>query len=265
MMNNNFKRFYEELAVNLEKSNWEQVLNEDGTVLSDDLKTIVDAKTVDVLNCINNPFYFMDKLKIDNRELSINMPNYLAIKYNHQKSRNILLDTPPQTGKTVQICGYILYKLMYDAVMLNNQQLIVAIETNRIADHKARVALIKELYDSLPDHLKIIEWRHIRSRIHYYKTVLNTVNITDDQIGLLVYDGCTEYKDIKQNIPTIICARGVESIAAREALNKHAKPNFVEVKYNYKQLGYSDEWAKDMLAKYNGDLTTFLREVCQVY
>ena len=108
-MNEKFEKFYAELGASRGKTALETLMD-DGAIITDlDQFNDNGKDSIRIMNCYINPFYFLDKIKVNDSYLDINIGVYLAIRYFHLNNKNIVLDLPPCTSKTTFLLAYSLY------------------------------------------------------------------------------------------------------------------------------------------------------------
>ena len=240
-MNEKFEKFYENLGASRNKTAL-QTLMDDGAIITDIDQFNENGKnSVAIMNCYLNPFYFLDKLKINNSDLDINIGVYLAIRYFHLNNKNIVLDLPPCTGKTTFLLAYSLYL-----------DLFCKKEVFYFGSSIAK-NIIDELASSLPDFVKnSIDVDSMLTNIH-----INEKIIDGDEDDIVVIYDCIDVNgtDIKYKYPCIIANRLGDSDKYKDKLidiSDNSNRKFIQCRYSIKDLGYSMDDIMDIYAsKYN--------------
>lgn len=202
----------------------------------------------DLINCANNPLVFIDKLFTnEGQRVNINIGFWILMqKFNQRK--NILYTTPEDTGKTMFISGFILYKLLFtnDDILLHSANLGIILE------------LIREFYDNLPEYLKAkCIYNDNSGRLHrlYLDEFKGQIIVFPNEIGLEIFDDipldeCRN--ELSKDIPTIIMCRTCQSQEYKGWLVKNrdieGKYRFEGLTFSFQDLGFGYEYFRD---KYN--------------
>ena len=242
-MNEKFEKFYTELGESRNKTAL-QTLMDDGAIITNLEQFNDNGKTsVDIMNCYLNPFYFLDKLKINGDYLDMNIGNYLSLRYFHIDNKNIVLELPPHTNKTTTIIAYAIYVALF-----HNKDVYY------YGDNDAD-GLGYDLASSLPDSIKnSMDIINALSHIH-----INDINnAAIDREPIFIYDCMNiDEMDIDVSNPCIIINElgdGPKYTEKLVELSKKSKRKFVQCRYSIKDLGYSmDDIIKIYKENYNED------------
>lgn len=261
MISESLKKFYEELSRAKGKESATELLNIDGRVIVD-TDNFANPEDIEKVNCFNNPIYFLDKVNISGyndttSKFEFNIGTYLGIR-NLMNGKNVVLELPPQRGKSVISKAYALYILLF------TEKYIVVSPNIGCPTTRDSVRAIIEMYNNLPEYLKIKSKDSIRSRIIPDSKKDEHI----DQIGLCLYDDLTKAQidklKLDVTLPILICDRldGEDRWGDKliNALATAGTNNFVQVRYNMFDLGGTMEEAEDYFKRYNCSLSSFLKE-----
>jgi len=267
-LNDNFLKLYSDIASD-KKCKVIDVLNEDGNIAINDT---IDEKYKGVLelhNCMNNPLYFLDKLKINVNDELIPMPiditGFMSIKLVHTNKNNIVVDHPKGTHVNDLIIGYMMYKLLF------TDECIMFYTTDKYSE--AKNMDISKLYDNIPKYLKIKPLNELSSRILYHnydKEQFEKLNSNNINIGLIIYMNVSDLAPSKflldTGITTIISNSSGDSRNIKYRFTKdHSGHNFKMLNYDVKTLGYSNEWIKEQFEKLDNNTDRLLKEIFMLY
>lgn len=255
MIEANLKVFYEQIAEAKGKETWLELLNIDGKIINN------DTDQIEIVNCYNNPFYFLSKLQIPvmggtRIPFQFNIGNYLAIR-NLVNGKNVVVELPPQEYKTLTALSYAIHQLIFTDGT-------IVLEANNEEGRKLDLLKLQDLIEGLPEYLKSINNLNLEERI-----IRDTEK--DENTVLCIYDDMhieesIESINVSFMIPTIICNTLGNKHWQEKLPNaiKEAKGNmprqFVQVRYNIFDLGRDMEYAKMRFRSCNEDLETFLNE-----
>lgn len=235
MISKELEKFYKDLA-DAKGTTLEKMINNDGKVFLDLSQFSEKSRdNIDLINCMNNPIYFIDKLG-----LKINIGNYLALRYFNHEKNNIILEIPFERDT---IYGFLLYKALFeDVAIIINDVLTVG---------KVRIS---KLYDKLPDYLKVVDKDTVLSKINTDKNNDNILHFYDNVVP----------NDPKLGEPTIIACglkEGKDNMDKLMEISKKEKiRKYVLCKYNMFDLGYTMKDADKLFAIENHYLPSFLNE-----
>lgn len=266
MISNSLKNFYVELSRAKGKETSLELLNLDGKVILD-TDNFANPEDIEKVNCFNNPIYFLDKVrvplhldpefkKITYVDLELNIGTYLAIR-NLMNGKNVVLELPPQSKKSTIAKAYALYLLLFT-------DKYIVVNPNRVYNRTSLIVQsIIEMYNGLPEYLKVKSVENIKSRI-----IADSKKTDYSNIGLCIYDDLSSKQvdklELDVTLPTLICDRldGEDRWGNKliSALTSTGTNNFVQVRYNMFDLGETMKDAENHFKRYNSDLSTFLKE-----
>lgn len=242
-MNEKFEKFYAELGASRGKTALETLMDDGAIITELDQFNDNGKDSIRIMNCYINPFYFLDKIKVNDSYLDINIGVYLAIRYFHLNNKNIVLDLPPCTSKTTFLLAYSLY--------LN---IFCKKEIYYFGEDSANERLYNIIV-GLPEFIKNnIDIKPLISRIHFNEEVPEE----SDKDIVVIYD-CIDVnnKKIKYQYPCIIANRLGDYDKYKDKLidiSNRSDRKFVQCRYSIKDLGYSINDIIDIYkSKYNED------------
>lgn len=188
-----------------------------------------EEKTFNLINGFNNPLVFIDMCQYDNGERIRMNVGFLTLvqKFNIRKS--VLYSTPTNTGKTKFINAFILYKLLTE-------------DYNIVFYNSYGITYIVELYNNLPEYMRVKSLEDITSRIY------NSKEAPDGEIGLVVYDDIdmNVVEDIDKKYQTIVMGRVNSMTPYRQWLieNRENREGFQwdGISFTFQDIGLGKEY-----------------------
>lgn len=236
--------FYKDIAASKRQESWQELLNLDGQVVLD-LSKYRDKETMIYINCMNNPYYFIDMLG-----LKLDIGSYMAIR-THMHGHCISLELPSGIVDYHPIMiAYALWKLLF-----TEELVLIPIED---------ATTIETMLNNLPDYIAIKNYETISENILFTKedlvaerecntnSIVNTFYIDKDYV-----------EDMEFTDHTLIAA---DFLTAKtyydpiiEKLGVKQNP-FKQIKFNMFELGYDFNKAEELFAYEDESLETFLKK-----
>lgn len=243
-ISNNLKDFYKDIAASKRAESWQELLNLDGQVILD-LSNYKNKETMQYINCMNNPYYFIDMLgwKFD-------IGSYMAIR-THIHGNCVSLELPAAiVDYQPIILAYAAWKLLF-----TDELVLIPIEDS---------GKLEAIIDSVPEFLHCKTYEDVNDNILFTKedlaaerecntnSIVNTFYIDKDYV-----------EDMEFTDHTLIAA---DFLTAKtyydpiiEKLGVKQNP-FKQIKFNMFDLGFDFDKAEELFAYEDESLETFLKK-----